>query len=59
MLICIPKRVIRFLPVYENIDLKWYQSFYGKEPKEKFIIVNGLGNGPGSYGPRYSLSKWK
>ncbi len=41
----------RFLPVYENIDLKWYQSFYGREPKGKFIIVNGLGNGPGSYGP--------
>lgn len=41
----------RFLPVYENINLKWYQSFYGREPKGKFIIVNGLGNGPGSYGP--------
>lgn len=43
---------IRFLPVYENIDLKWYHSFFGKEPNEKFIIVNGLGNGPGNYGPK-------
>lgn len=41
----------RFLPVYENIDLRWYQSFFGREPKEKFIIINGLGNGPGSFGP--------
>lgn len=41
----------KFLPVFENIDLNWYKSFYGKEPKEKFIIVNGLGNGGGNYGP--------
>jgi len=40
----------KFIPVFENIDLKWYKSFYGKEPKEKFVIVNGLGNGGGNYG---------
>jgi len=40
----------RIIPVYENIDLKWYHSFFGKEPNEKFIIIIGLGNGPGSYG---------
>lgn len=41
----------KFLPIFENIDLNWYKSFYGKEPKEKFVIVNGLGNGGGNYGP--------
>ncbi len=41
----------KFLPIYENIDLNWYKTFYGKEPKEKFVIVNGLGNGGGNYGP--------
>jgi hypothetical protein len=39
-----------FIPVFENIDLNWYKSFYGNEPKEKFVIVNGLGNGGGNYG---------
>ncbi|MFU1855652.1 DUF4932 domain-containing protein [Sphingobacterium sp. NGMCC 1.201703] len=40
----------RFLPIYEHIDLGWYPKFYGKEPSEKFLIVNGLGNGGGNYG---------
>ncbi|MFT4223451.1 DUF4932 domain-containing protein [Dysgonomonas sp.] len=40
----------RFLPVYEELDIKWYSSFYGKEPSEKFKIVNGLGTGGGNYG---------
>lgn len=39
-----------FLPIYQNIDLEWYRSFYGKEPNEQFIIVNGLGNGGANYG---------
>ncbi|MGV8994318.1 MAG: DUF4932 domain-containing protein [Flavobacterium sp.] len=39
-----------FLPIYQNIDLDWYKTFYGKEPNEKFIIVNGLGNGGANYG---------
>ena len=39
-----------FLPIYKQIDLEWYKSFYGKEPNEKFIIVNGLGNGGANYG---------
>jgi hypothetical protein len=39
-----------FLPVYKKMDLRWYQSFYGNDPKERFVIVNGLGNGGGNYG---------
>ncbi|WP_410221736.1 DUF4932 domain-containing protein [Pedobacter sp.] len=45
----------RFLPVYEHLDLNWYTKFYGKEPDEKFVIINGLGNGGGNYGPSITL----
>lgn len=41
----------RFLPIYEKLDLEWYTRFYGTEPNENFVIVNGLGNGGGNYGP--------
>ena len=34
----------RFEPVYEQIDLNWYHTFYGKNPSETFSIIIGLGN---------------
>ncbi|MEN6619332.1 MAG: DUF4932 domain-containing protein [Rikenellaceae bacterium] len=40
----------RFLPVYEQIDINWYKTFYGHGASEKFTIINGLGNGQGNYG---------
>nr|AIA99601.1 hypothetical protein [uncultured bacterium contig00103(2014)] len=40
----------RFLPVYEELDLSWYKTFYGKEADEKFIIINALTTGGGNYG---------
>lgn len=40
----------RFHPVYAQIDLDWYKKFYGKEPKEKFHIINALANGGSNYG---------
>lgn len=40
----------RFFPIYQSIDVSWYHRFYGKEPTEKFLIVNGLGNGGANYG---------
>ncbi|MCJ0741803.1 DUF4932 domain-containing protein [Pedobacter montanisoli] len=49
----------RFLPVYEHLDLNWYTKFYGKEPDEKFVIINGLGNGGGNYGPSITLPSGK
>jgi len=49
----------KFIPVYNHLDLKWYQNFYGKNPSEKFVIVNGLGNGPGNYGPSIVLHDGK
>ena len=45
----------KFIPVFKNIDVEWYKKFYGKEPKEKFVIVNGLGNGGANYGSAIDL----
>lgn len=42
----------RFTKVYNELDLSWYQKFYGEKPKGEFRIVNGLGNGGGNYGPK-------
>lgn len=49
----------RFMPVYNHLDLKWYTQFYGKESKDKFKIINGLGNGGGNYGPSITLKSGK
>ncbi|MDN3707021.1 DUF4932 domain-containing protein [Myroides ceti] len=49
----------RFLPIYEHLDRSWYPKFYGKEPNENFIIINGLGNGGGNYGPSINLPNGK
>ncbi len=46
----------RFMKVYEELDLKWYETFYGEAPKDEFRIINGLGNGGGNYGPRISVN---
>ena len=43
--------ILRFSPIYEQIDLDWYRNFYGKDPTEKFSIIIGVGNGGNSYGP--------
>ncbi|GIM54686.1 DUF4932 domain-containing protein [Capnocytophaga cynodegmi] len=40
----------RFLDIYNLLDVDWYKKFYGKNPEEEFIIINGLGNGGGNYG---------
>lgn len=42
----------RISKVSNSLDVKWYTKFYGKEPKEKFIIIPGLGIGVCNYGPR-------
>jgi hypothetical protein len=49
----------RFSVVYDALDVSWYTKFYGKEPNEEFIIVNGLGNGGGNYGPSLQCSDGK
>jgi len=42
--------VNRFMPIYEQIDLSWHRSFYGKAPDETFFIIIGAGNGGNNYG---------
>lgn len=49
----------RFRPIYEQIDLDWYSRFYGKEPSEKFIIINALGNGGSNYGISFNIPEKK
>ncbi len=41
----------RFAKVYNELNVDWYEQFYGEKPKGEFRIVNGLGNGGGNYGP--------
>ena len=43
--------ILRFSPVYEQIDLNWYRNFYGKDPGGTFSIIIGAGNGNNNYGP--------
>lgn len=45
-----------FKKVYDELDVNWYQEFYGQKPKGEFRIVNGLGNGGGNYGPSISIN---
>ena len=40
----------RFRPVYEKLDLNWYQSFYGKKVDENFSIIISIGCGAHNYG---------
>jgi len=49
----------RFNKVYKNLDLKWYQNFYGQKPKGEFRIINALGIGGGNYGPKITLPNGK
>lgn len=49
----------RFLPIYEHLEIEWYKNFYGKEPNEEFIIISGLGNGGGNYGPSINFPNGK
>lgn len=45
-----------FKKVYNELDVNWYQEFYGQKPKGEFRIVNGLGNGGGNYGPSITIN---
>lgn len=42
--------------VYDELDINWYQKFYGQKSKGEFRIVNGLGNGGGNYGPSITIN---
>jgi Domain of unknown function (DUF4932) len=38
--------------IFKQFDVAWYQKYYGVAPKEKFVILIGVGNGGGNYGPK-------
>jgi hypothetical protein len=42
----------RFDSVLRNVDMNWFEAYYGKLPEAKFNLVLGLGNGGGNYGPK-------
>lgn len=42
----------RFNKVYRALDITWYQQYYGVQPNGRLIVVLGLGNGCGNYGPK-------
>jgi uncharacterized protein DUF4932 len=38
--------------IFKQFDVAWYHKYYGVAPKEKFVILIGIGNGGGNYGPK-------
>ncbi len=48
-----------FEKVYENLNLQWYENFYGQEPKGQYKIINAVGIGDMGYGPKIILPNGK
>lgn len=42
----------RFQATLNQVQLIWYKSFYGEQPKGTFNLILGLLNGGGNFGPR-------
>ena len=42
----------RFMPVYEALDVNWFNQYYGVQPEGSQNIIIGLGLGGGNYGPK-------
>ena len=40
-----------FMPVYKQLDLDWYATFYGTAPTERFVTILSPGNAGSNYGP--------
>ena len=47
----------RFNKVYTNLDVNWYEKFYGKKLKENFSIINSLANGGSNYSTSLQFKK--
>ena len=39
--------------VTKSVDLAWFNKFFGRPPGASFVLVPGLANGGGSYGPKF------
>ena len=46
----------RFMSINDQVDLAWYSKFFGKDPTDKFIIINALANGSSNYGQSVNYS---
>lgn len=42
----------RFMPVYNALDVNWYNQYYGVQPEGSLNTIIGLGLGGGNYGPK-------
>jgi hypothetical protein len=42
----------RFMPVYNALDINWYNGYYGAQPEGSQNTIIGLGLGGGNYGPK-------
>jgi hypothetical protein len=46
----------RFSAVLKDLDLGWYERFYGGMPEEHFHVILGINNGGANYGPKVILA---
>lgn len=40
----------RFMPMFDRLDVSWYERFYGQKPTERYVVVLAPGNGQANYG---------
>lgn len=46
----------RFENIYNNINISWYEDFYGVKPKgDKYLTIISIGNGGFNYGARITF----
>nr|MBC8327998.1 DUF4932 domain-containing protein [Planctomycetota bacterium] len=39
--------------IEEEVELDWFEGFFGAAPEASFHVLIGLGNGPSNYGPKF------
>jgi hypothetical protein len=42
----------KFMPVYQALDINWYNQYYGVQPQGNLNVIIGLGLGGNNYGPK-------
>ena len=48
--------VQKFLPIYEAVNIGWFNQYYGIKPGGSYHVIIGLGNGAPSYGGKIIYS---
>jgi hypothetical protein len=46
----------RFRTVMRDVDLSWYESFYGQVSRSNFNLILGMNNGGSNYGAQFTSS---